>query len=159
MTDQAIGMLKATKAAAPDTPFFLYMAHGAVHAPLHAKAADIARQRGRYDGGWDALRQERFERMVAMGLLAEGTALAPRNAETGHDVTPWDELTNDQRRLAARYMEIYAAMVESIDESVGRLVEALATMGELDDTIIVFTSATARRARVRSTAPPRTTCT
>jgi arylsulfatase len=140
ITDRAIGMLKATKAAAPDTPFFLYVAHGAVHAPLHAKAADIARHRGRYDGGWDALRQERFERMVAMGLLAEGTALAPRNAEAGHDVTPWDELTNGQRRLAALYMEIYAATVESIDESVGRLVEARATMGELDDTIIVFTS-------------------
>lgn len=140
ITDRAISMLQAAKAADPDKPFFLYVAHGAVHAPLHGKADDIGRHRGRYDGGWDRLRQERFERMKALGVLADDTVLAPRNTEPGDDITPWDELSDTQRRLAARYMEIYAAMVESIDASTGRLVAALEAMGQLDDTIVIFTS-------------------
>ena len=140
MTDRAIAMVQAAKAADPDKPFFLYMAHGAVHAPLHAKPDDLARYRGRYDGGWDALREERFARMKELGLLAPETVMAPRNTEPGNDVTPWDELSDGQRQLAARYMEIYAAMVDSVDQSVGRVVEALEAMGQLEDTIIVFTS-------------------
>ncbi|WCO65322.1 arylsulfatase [Iamia majanohamensis] len=140
MTDRAIGMLKASKAAAPDRPFFLYMAHGAVHAPLHAKADDIARYRGRYDAGWDALREERFARMQELGIVGPDVTMAPRNTEPGNDVAPWDELSDGQRRLAARYMEIYAAMVDNIDQNTGRLLDALEAMGELDDTIIVFTS-------------------
>jgi len=140
ITDRAIAMLKAAKAADPTKPFLLYVAHGAVHAPLHAKADDIARYRGRYDGGWDGLRQERFERMKASGILPADTRLAPRNTEPGNEVKPWDELTETQRRLAARYMEIYAAMVDNVDQNTGRLIEALEVMGELDDTIVVFTS-------------------
>ncbi|MGI8938772.1 MAG: arylsulfatase [Iamia sp.] len=140
MNERAIAMLKASKAADPDKPFFLYMAHGAVHAPLHARVADIERYRGRYDGGWDALRLERFARMKGMGLLAPDTVLPPRNSEPNNEVTPWDELSDGQRTLAARYMEIYAAMVDNIDQNVGHLVGALEAMGEMENTIIVFTS-------------------
>lgn len=140
MTDRAIAMLKAFKASDPTKPFFLYMAHGAVHAPLHAKPDDIARYRGRYDAGWDRLREERFARMKELGLLPADTVLAPRNTEPGNDVAPWDALSDTQRRLAARYMEVFAAMVDNVDQNVGRLVEALEAMGELDDTILVFTS-------------------
>lgn len=140
LTDRAIRMLQAARASDPTKPFFLYVAHGAVHAPLHARAGDIARQRGRYDGGWDRLREERFARQRDMGLLPADAVLPPRNHEPGDEVAPWDELTDVQRRLAARYMEVYAAMVESVDTSVGRLVGALEAMGVLDDTIIVVTS-------------------
>ncbi|HYI60791.1 MAG TPA: arylsulfatase [Acidimicrobiales bacterium] len=140
ITDRAVAMLTAAKASDPTKPFFLYVAHGAVHAPLHAKPDDIARYRGRYDRGWDVLRQERFARLVELGILAPGTVLPPRNAEAGHDVAPWDELSDPQRRLAARYMEIYAAMVDNVDQSTGRLMSALEAMGERDNTIVVFTS-------------------
>lgn len=140
MTERAVRMLQAAKASDPAKPFFLYLAHGAVHAPLHARPEAIARQRGRYDGGWDRLREERFARQREMGLLPPDAVLPPRNAEPGDEVAAWEDLTDTQRRLAARYMEIYAAMVESVDASVGHLVEALEAMGELDDTIIAVTS-------------------
>ncbi len=140
ITDRAIAMVRAAKASNPARPFFCYFAHGSVHAPLHANAEDIARYRGRYDEGWDALRAERFARMRATGVIPPGVRLPPRNAEPGHDVRPWAELPEGEQRLAARYMEVYAAMVDSIDQSFGRLQAALAEMGELDDTIVVFTS-------------------
>jgi arylsulfatase A-like enzyme len=140
ITDQAIGMVKSLRAHDADKPFFLYLAHNAVHGPLQAKPEDIARHRGRYDGGWDELRAARFARQLAAGHFPEGTELPPRNAEAGHDVGPWDELTPDQQRLYARYMEVYAAMVDNIDQNLGRLVDTLDALGELDNTIIVFTS-------------------
>lgn len=140
MTDRAIGMVKAAKASDPERPFFLYVSHGAVHAPLHARADDIAARRGAYDGGWDALREQRVARMKDLGIVAEGTEMAPRNAEPGNEVEAWDDLSDTQRQLAARYMEVFAAMVGSVDRSVGQLVEALDAMGELEDTIFIVTS-------------------
>ena len=73
ITDRAISMIRSTKAANPARPFFMYFSHGSVHAPLHAKPADIEKYRGRYDAGWDALRAERFERMRAMGVTLGAT--------------------------------------------------------------------------------------
>ncbi|MFE4638623.1 arylsulfatase [Streptomyces sp. NPDC056773] len=140
ITDRAISMVKSLRAHDPDKPFFLYVAHNAVHGPLQAKPADIDRQRGRYDGGWDALRRTRFARQIADGLFPEGTALPERNSETGFDVGPWDELTSEQQRRYARYMEVYAAMVDNIDQNLGRLTDTLRALGELDNTLIVFTS-------------------
>jgi arylsulfatase len=140
ITDRAIAMIRAGKAADPSRPFFTYVAHGAVHAPLHAPADAIARQRGRYDGGWDALRAERYRRQVEMGVVPAGTELAPRNTEAGNDVQPWDSLTGEEKELFSRHMEVFAAMVETVDASTGRIVAALEEMGELDNTIIVFTS-------------------
>ena len=140
LTDRAVEMLQGAKASNPAKPFFLYFSHGSVHAPLHAKPADIEAQRGRYDAGWDDLREERFARMKAMGLVDESITLPPRNAEPGQEVAPWDSLSSDEQRLFARYMEVYAAMVTSVDESFGRLRSALERMGELDNTIIMFTS-------------------
>ena len=140
LTDRAIGMIRSSKASNPARPFFLYFSHGAVHAPLHAKADDIEKYRGRYDAGWDALRAERFARMTELGVLPEGTEVAPRNTELGNDVTPWDELGVDEQRISARYMEVYAAMVDSVDQNFGRLREALEAMGEWDNTVVIFTS-------------------
>ncbi|MFC9731673.1 arylsulfatase [Streptomyces roseolus] len=140
ITDQAIGMVKSLRAHDPDKPFLLYLAHNAVHGPLQAKAEDIARHRGRYDDGWDALRERRFAAQLAAGLFPPGTELPARNAEAGLDVPPWDSLTEEQQRLYARYMEVYAALVDNIDQNLGRLTDTLAALGELDNTVIVFTS-------------------
>lgn len=115
-------------------PFLAYLAFTAPHWPLQAPPADIARYKGRYDAGFDALRQQRLARQRELGLLsADAIAHTPRNRDGS-----WDSLTADQQRTAARNMEIYAAMVDRLDQNVGRVVEALRASGELDDTVIVF---------------------
>jgi arylsulfatase A-like enzyme len=140
LTDQAISMIREVKTAQPDRPFFLYFSHAAVHAPLHAKQTDIDKYRGRYDEGWDRVREARYRRQLELGVLEAGTRLAPRNDEPDNDVKPWDELSPDERRLFARYMEVYAGAVDSIDQNLDRLLRALDELGELDNTIFVFTS-------------------
>jgi len=140
LTDRAVRMMKDAKASNPSKPFFLYFAHGAVHAPLHAKPQDIAKYRGVYDCGWDELRARRFARQKELGLVGSDTVLPPRNSEPGEDVPAWHSLSDDQKRLYARYMEVYAGMVDNIDQSVGRLIETLKALGELDNTIFIFTS-------------------
>src|SRR5690606_25360969 len=104
LTDRAISMIRHARASNPSQPFFCYFAHVAVHAPLQCKADDLARHLGRYDAGWDALREERHRRQVELGLLPEGTALPPRNSEEGDEVLPWDDLDPADQALYARYM-------------------------------------------------------
>jgi arylsulfatase A-like enzyme len=140
LTDQAITMIDEVRSSHPTKPFFLYYAHGAVHAPLQAKQDDMDKYRGMYDAGWDRIREQRYERQLDLGVIPQGTVLPPRNTEENHDVTAWDDLSDMQRETFARYMEIFAAMVDSIDQSVGRLREHLQRMGEWDNTVIVFTS-------------------
>lgn len=140
LTDRAIGFIRHAKASNPSQPFLCYFAHIAVHAPLQCKASDHDRHRGRYDAGWDAVRQARHERQVELGLLPTGTPLPPRNDEDGDEVRPWDSLSADEQRLFARYMEVYAAMVDSVDQSVGRLYAALEELGEAENTIFLFLS-------------------
>jgi arylsulfatase len=140
LTDRAIQMIRSAKVADPTRPLFLYYSHGAVHAPLQAKATDIARQRGLYEEGWDVLRELRLRRQIELGVVSPGTELPPRTAEPGEDVVPWDSLAPGLRRLFARYMEVYAAMVESVDESAGRIRAALEELGQWDNTIFLFMS-------------------
>lgn len=140
ITDEAISYLKGLRAHDADRPFFLYLAHGAVHGPLQAKDVDIVRHRGRYDRGWDAIREERFARQKALGLFPPDTALPLRNSEPGHEVAPWDEHSEDDRARFARYMEVYAAMVDSVDQNLGRLLDTIEALGDLENTIVVFTS-------------------
>lgn len=140
ITDEAIAMLRSAKASDPARPVFLYFAHGAVHAPLNARAEEIERHRGAYEHGWDRIRAERFRRQRELGVVEDGTRLAPRNGETGDEVLPWDELSADQKQVFARYMEVYAAVVQSVDTSLGRLRSALEELGEWDDTVLLFTS-------------------
>lgn len=140
LTDNAIDMIKGLRGNDPDKPFLLYFAHQAVHGPLQAKPADIAKYRGRYDLGWDRVRDERFRRQLADGLFPEGTVNAPRNTEPGAEVPAWDELSEEDRELFARYMEVYAAAVDNVDQNLARLLGVLEDLGELDNTIIVFTS-------------------
>lgn len=140
LTDRAVRMIREVKSARPDKPFFLYFAHGAVHAPLHAKQSDIAKYKGVYDCGWDAIRERRLARQKELGIVPPDTELPPRNHEPGHQVSAWDDLSPDQQKLYARYMEVYAGMVDNIDQSVGRVVDAVRELGELDNTIFIFTS-------------------
>lgn len=140
LTDRAMSMIAAQKGSNPEQPFFCYFAHGAVHAPLQAKAADMAKYRGRYDDGWDELHDARFARQRQLGIVEEGTEPARRNTEPGNDVIPWADLSENERRLYARYMEVYAAMVDNIDQNFGRLMTFLEEIGEADNTIILFTS-------------------
>ncbi|HEY3724393.1 MAG TPA: arylsulfatase [Acidimicrobiia bacterium] len=140
LTDRAISMIRERTASNPEQPFFLYFAHGAVHAPLHARAEEMAKYRGRYDAGWDALRAERFARQQELGIVPEGLELAPRNTEKNHDVRAWDDLDGREQELFARHMEVYAAVVDRIDQNVGRLVAELEALGRLDNTIFVFLS-------------------
>ncbi|MGB6057891.1 MAG: arylsulfatase [Microthrixaceae bacterium] len=140
LTDRAIGMIRESKASDPEKPFFLYHAQGAVHAPLHAKAVDIERHADRYREGWDILRARRFKRQIELGVVPEGTALSERPTVEGDDVQAWDDLDDDHKRLFARYMEVYAAMVDNIDQNIGRLRQSLEEMGEWDNTLFIFTS-------------------
>jgi arylsulfatase len=140
LTDRAISMIASARGSNPAQPFFLYFAHGAMHAPLHAKPEDMAKYAGRYDGGWDELRRRRFERQRQLGLWGDEVEMAERNTEAGSEVPPWDEVPADLQRLAARYMETFAAMLDNLDQNFGRLVDALDRMGELDNTIILFTA-------------------
>ncbi|MBO9695013.1 MAG: arylsulfatase [Sphingopyxis sp.] len=115
-------------------PFFAYLAFTAPHWPLQARSGDIARYRGRYDAGFDVLRQRRLDRQRELGILsADVVPHTPRNRDGS-----WDSLTADQQRAAARNMEIYAAMVDRLDRNVGRVIETLRASGELDNTVIVF---------------------
>ena len=140
LTNKAIRMIRERSASRPGQPFFLYMAHPAAHAPLLAKADDIARYRDTYNAGWDDTRVRRHSRQIELGVIPAGTPLPPRNNEPGDDVKAWEELTDDERTLYARYMSVYAAMVDEIDQSVGSLRVALEEMGEWENTIVVFLS-------------------
>ena len=140
LTDRAISMIRQTKASNPSRPFLCYFAHIAVHAPLQCKASDRDRHRGNYDAGWDAIREARHRRQIELGVLPPDTRLAPRNSEDGDDVPAWDDLSPEDQALYATYMEVYAAMVDSIDQSVGRLHAALEELGEADNTVFLFLS-------------------
>lgn len=135
-TERALDWVTDHHAGSPDKPFFLYLAYQTPHAPLHAKPADILKYRGRYDAGWDAVRKARFERQHAAGLTEPNAQWVARNA----GIPAWDEMTAEQQALHARYMEVYAALVDNVDQNIGRLVAHLRLLGQLDNTIIMITS-------------------
>jgi arylsulfatase A-like enzyme len=135
-TDRGIQFVKELRASSAWKPFFLYIANNAVHAPLQAKQQDLEKYRGRYDAGWTAIREARHRRQLELGIIPPGTALAPFDP----NIPDWDDTDPDNRRLFARHMEAYAAMLDCVDQNVGKLVGFLEAIGELDNTIIVFTS-------------------
>ncbi|PYM14960.1 MAG: arylsulfatase [Candidatus Rokuibacteriota bacterium] len=134
--DKAIAFVREHRVASPDTPFFLYVANNAVHAPFQAKAKDLAKYRGRYDEGWTRIREARFRRQLELGLIPPDTRLAPSDPM----VCPWDATDPADRPLFTRHMETYAAMLDCADQNLGRLVAFLRELGELDNTIVVFSS-------------------
>ena len=132
--DQAITWLRTREAAAPDKPYFLYLATGAVHAPHHVPRTWIDQYRGRFDQGWDVLRREIFARQKRLGLLPANAELTARPAE----IPAWDSLTPDQRRVFARQMEVFAAYLAHTDHEIGRLLDAVRGAPDGDNTIIVY---------------------
>jgi|694.fasta_scaffold09265_3 arylsulfatase len=135
-TSRSIDWISQHTTASPDKPFFLYLAFQTPHGPLHAKPQDLARYKGRYDAGWDVMRRQRFDRQHSAGLTEPNAGFAPRNP----GVPVWDDLSADEKALFARYMEVYAALIDNADQNIGRLVSFLRQSGQLDNTIIMLTS-------------------
>jgi arylsulfatase len=134
MTNQAIAWARFQQALTPDKPFFMYYAPGALHAPHHTPKEWIAKYKGKFDQGWDKLREETLARQLKLGVVPPGTKLTPRPAE----IPAWDSLSADQKRLFARQMETYAGFGEQTDFEVGRLVQAIKDMGEMDNTLFIY---------------------
>ncbi len=136
LVDHAIGFVHDTKSIRPDRPFFMYLAFGATHAPHQAPDEYLAKYRGRFDQGWDAIRDEWFARQLELGVIPAETQLAPRNP----GVDAWDDLPANHRLLAARLQEAFAAFLDHTDAQIGRLIDALAHLDQLDNTVIVLLS-------------------
>lgn len=134
LVDRALAMISDSRGVRPDRPFFTYLAFGATHAPHQAPAEYLAKYRGRFDDGWDVVRRRWFERQLAAGIIPAGTELAPRNP----GVDAWDDLAENQRRLACRLQEAFAAFLDHTDNQIGRFVEGLRALDVLDDTILVL---------------------
>lgn len=133
-TDYAIDFLE--QAREQDRPYFLYLAHNAPHFPLQAHQADIDKYRGRYDVGWDVIRKRRDANLRKLGLIDSTWPLSRRDPK----VEAWREITADQAEFLIPMMEVYAAMVDRLDQNIGRLVDNLRKNGELDNTLILFFS-------------------
>ena len=134
MADQAINWTKAVKSLTPEKPFFLYFAPGATHAPHHVPKKWITKYKGRFDQGWDQLREETLARQKQLGVVPPDTKLAPKPAA----IKDWENLTADERKLFARQMEVFAAYGEFADHEVGRLVQAIGDIGQMNNTLIFY---------------------
>lgn len=134
MTNQAIGWMRYEKALTPDRPFFMYFAPGATHAPHHVPKEWIAKYKGRFDQGWDQMREDTLARQIKLGVVPEGTKLAPKPK----DIKDWDKLSADEKKLFARQMETFAGFGEYADTEIGRLVDAIDDMGQLDNTLVFY---------------------
>jgi arylsulfatase len=126
--------MRFQQAMTPDKPFYVYFATGATHAPHHAPAEYIKRYRGKFDMGWDALREQTLARQIEMGVVPPGTQLTARPAE----IPAWDSLSPDEKRLFAHQMEVFAGFGEHTDYEVGRLVQAIEDMGEMENTLMFY---------------------
>ena len=133
LVDQLLQMINDSKGVRPDRPFFAYLPFGATHAPHQAPQAYLDKYRGRYDEGWDVIRQRWYDRQIELGVIPPDTVLAPRNP----GVEAWDDLPETHKRLACRLQEAFAAFLDHTDDQIGRLVDGLREMGQLDNTIVV----------------------
>ena len=134
MTDQAMRWLHEVRAQDHDKPWFIYYSTGCAHAPHQVALEWSEKYRGKFDQGWDVLREETFERQKALGVIPPDTVLTPRP-----DALPaWDSLSDSEKKLYARQMEVYAGFQENADWNVGRLLDAVEEMGELDNTLVIY---------------------
>ena len=134
MTNQAIHWMQYQKSLTPDKPFFVYFAPGATHAPHHVPKEWIAKYKGQFDQGWDKVREETLPRQIRLGVVPEGTTLAPKPEA----IKDWDKLTADEKNLFTRQMEIFAGFGEYTDTEIGRLIQALEQTGQMDNTLIFY---------------------
>jgi arylsulfatase A-like enzyme len=134
MTDKAIKWARQQKSLMPDKPFFMYFAPGATHAPHHVPTEWSDKYKGRFDQGWDALREEILERQKELGVVPPDTELTARHEE----IPAWDDMPDELKPVLARQMEVYAGFLEHTDHHVGRLVDALEDLGVLEDTLVYY---------------------
>ncbi len=134
MTNQSIKWMHYQKSLTPDKPFFIYFAPGATHAPHHVPKEWIAKNKGKFDQGWDKYREGTLARQIKMGIVPPDTKLAPKPAA----IKDWDKLTADEKKLFTRQMEVFAGFAEYTDAEVGRLIDSIADMGQLDNTLVFY---------------------
>ena len=151
----AVRVLREHAEKFPGRPFFHYLCFTAPHFPLHAPAADIAKYNGRYDRGWDAISADRYARQKKMGLVTHAKPAFERDVGPPYDFpadlpklgpdevnrpVPWDTLTASQKKFQAAKMSIHAAMVDRMDQEIGRVIAQLKAMGAFENTLILFAS-------------------
>jgi arylsulfatase len=136
LADRAIQWITGHKSLRPDDPFMMLWASGSMHSPHHAPAEYLEKYRGKFDMGWDVARERILENQKRLGIIPQDTQLTERIDE----IPAWDSVSDDERRLYARQMETFAAQMEFVDAQIGRVVENLERIGELDNTLIFVTS-------------------
>ena len=136
LIDKSMEFIRDLKSTRPDRPYLLYLPFGAMHQPHQAPRAFIEKYRGRFDAGWDAIREQWYRRQLDMGIIPEGAKLAPLNP----GVKPWDELTENEQKLAARLQEAFAGFLDHTDHHICRFLSFLEEMGDIDNTIIFLLS-------------------
>ena len=134
MTNQAISWMKFQKALSPDKPFYIYYAPGATHAPHHVPAEWRDKYKGKFDQGWDKVREETLERQKKLGVVPANTKLGPKPK----DIKDWDTLSADEKKLFTRQMETYAGFSEHTDNEIGRLYSAVEEVGQADNTLFIY---------------------
>jgi arylsulfatase len=134
MANQAIAWVRSQQSLTPDRPFFVYFAPGATHAPHHVPKEWIAKYKGKFDQGWDQYREETLARQIKLGVVPQGTKLAPKPQA----IKEWDKLSADEKRLFARQMETFAAFGEHADYEIGRLAKAIEELGAMDNTLFIY---------------------
>ncbi|PWK20862.1 arylsulfatase [Xanthomarina spongicola] len=134
MTNQAISWVRFQQAMTPEKPFMMYYAPGATHAPHHTPQEWIDKNKGKFDAGWDVMRQETFERQKALGIIPQDAKLAPKPK----DIKDWDDLTDKEKKLFARQMEVYAGFAQQTDFEIGRLKAAIEDLGVMDNTVFIY---------------------
>ncbi|MGL4379075.1 MAG: arylsulfatase [Microcoleaceae cyanobacterium] len=136
LTDKAISFIADSKQVAPNKPFFMYFATGAMHAPHHVPKEWADRYKGKFDGGWDAYREYTFARQKEMGIVPPDAELSRHDP----DVKPWDQCSTEEKKLYARMMEVFAGFLSHTDYHIGRLLDFLKTIGEFENTLIMVLS-------------------
>ncbi len=152
-TDYAIQFIGQSQEESPDNPWFTFVSYHAPHFPLHAPEKNINKYKDKYRDGWDEIREERLSRMKRIGIIPEDTELSPRSSIPRPDIAEqhgvpgnlernpaWAEILADRQKDLARRMAVYAGMVDNMDENIGRLIQYLKETGELENTLILFTS-------------------
>ena len=134
LIDHSIDFVRNNKSIYPNQPFFLYLAFGATHSPHQAPESYLEKYKGKFDHGWDAVRDEWFARQIESGIIPEGTQLAPRNP----GVDAWDDLSDGAKKLACKLQEAFAGFLDHTDDQIGRLITYLDRAGEIDNTIILL---------------------
>ena len=134
MATQSVNWVRFQQSLTPDKPFFIYFAPGAVHAPHHVPQSYIDKYKGKFDEGWDVIRQRIYEKQLELGVIPKGTKLAPKP----EDIKDWADLTPQEQKLFARQAEVFAAYLDMTDHETGRLIQAIEDLGELDNTLIFY---------------------